>query len=172
MEVSTRHVHVLGVDRAPGRAWTVQQARNLLMDLEERAAGFGFLVRDRAGQFTAAFDAVFAAAGITVVMIPPQSPRANAYAERWIRTVRAEVTDRMLVAGSRHLHAVLSEYVAHYNQHRPRRARNLRPPDHDDTPLTTAVIRDMTTAKNTAAEGLGRSNQRVPAVGMTLTSRP
>jgi transposase InsO family protein len=86
--------------------------------LGERAAGFDFLVRDRAGQFAAAFDAVLAAAGITVVKIPPRSPRANAFAERWIRTVRAEVTDRMLIAGPRHLHAVLDEYVAHYNQHR------------------------------------------------------
>jgi putative transposase len=113
MEVSTRHVHLLGVTAHPDRAWTVQQARKLLMGLGERAAGFGFLVRDRAGQFTVAFDAVFAAAGITVVKIPPRSPRANAYAERWIRTVRTEVTDRMLIAGPRHLHAVLDEYVTH-----------------------------------------------------------
>ncbi|MEO3797829.1 integrase core domain-containing protein [Nonomuraea sp. B10E15] len=147
MEVNTRHVHVLGVTAHPDGAWTVQQARNLLMDLGDRAAEFGFLVRDRAGQFTVAFDAVLAAAGITVVKIPPRSPRANAYAERWIRTVRAEVTDRMLIAGSRHLHAVLEEYVAHYNQHRPHRARNLRPPDCDDSPFATAAMTDMTAAR-------------------------
>jgi putative transposase len=101
--VSTRRVHVLGVTAHPDGAWTVQRARNLLMDLGERAARFCFLVRDRAGQFTAAFDAVLAAAGITVVKVPPRSPRANTYAERWIRTLRAEVTDRMLIAGPRHL---------------------------------------------------------------------
>jgi putative transposase len=145
MEVSTRHVHVLGVTAHPDGAWTVQQARNLLMDLGDRAAGFGFLVRDRAGQFSAAFDAAFAAAGIAVVQIPPRSPRANAYAERWIRTVRAEVTDQMLIAGPRHLHAVLNEYLAHYNRHRPHRARNLRPPDRDD--ITTAAMTDLTTAR-------------------------
>jgi putative transposase len=145
MEVSTRHVHVLGVTAYPDGAWTVQQARNLLMDLGDRAAGFGFLVRDRAGQFTAAFDAVLAAAGITVVKIPPRSPRANAFAERWIRTVRAEVTDRMLIAGPRHLHTVLDEYVAHYNRHRRHRARNLRPPDSDDS--ATAAVTDMATAR-------------------------
>ena len=113
IEVGTRHAHVLGVTSHPDGAWTVQQARNLLMDLGERTARFRFLVRDRVGQFTDGFDAVLSAAGIEVVKIPPHSPRANAYAERWVRTARAECTDRMLIAGPRHLHAVLGEYVAH-----------------------------------------------------------
>ena len=129
LELATRHVHVLGVTAHPDGAWTVQPARNLLMDLGERAAGFRFLIRDRAGQFTEAFDAVLAGAGIEVVKIPPRSPRTNCYAERWVRTARSEVTDRMLIAGARHLRTVLDEYVAHYNRHRPHRARNLRPPD-------------------------------------------
>ena len=123
IKVRSRHVHVLGVTAHPDGAQTVQQARNLLMDLGECANRFRFLVRDRAGQFTAAFDAVFASAGIEVLKIPPQSPRANAHAERWVRTARSEVTDRMLIAGPRHLHAVLDEYVAHYNRHRLHRAR-------------------------------------------------
>jgi transposase InsO family protein len=93
----------------PDGAWTVQQARNLLMDLGERATRFRFVIRDRAGQFTEAFDAVLADAGIEVVKIPPRSPRANAYSERWVRTVRSEVTDRMLIAGPWHLRAVLDE---------------------------------------------------------------
>ena len=89
IEAGTRHVHVLGVTAYPDGGWTVQQARNLLMDPGERAAGFRFLVRDRAGQFTEAFDAVLSAAGIEVVKIPPRSPAANAYAERWVRTAAA-----------------------------------------------------------------------------------
>ena len=119
IEVGTRYVHILGVTAHPDGAWTVQQARNLLMDLNERSGRFRFLIRDRAGQFTEAFDAALASAGIEVVKIPPQNPRANAYAERWVRTARAEVTDRMLIAGTRHLRMVLNEYVAHYNEHRP-----------------------------------------------------
>jgi transposase len=139
IEVGTRYVHVLGVTAHPDGAWTVQQARNLLMDLGERAGRFRFLIRDRAGQFTDAFDAVFASAGIEVVKIPPQSPRANAYAERWVRTARAEVTDRMLIAGPRHLHAVLDGYAAHYNEHRPHRGRNLRSPGADEIAPPVAV---------------------------------
>jgi putative transposase len=123
------------------------------MDLGERAAGFRFLIRDRAGQFTEAFDAVLADAGIEAVKIPPRSPRANAYAERWVRTARAECTDRILIAGPRHLRAVIDAYVAHYNRHRPHRARNLRPPDHDDS--TTAPVADLAMARIRRRKVLG-----------------
>jgi putative transposase len=142
IEIGTRHVHVLGVTQYPDGAWTVQQARNLLMDLGERAARFRFLIRDRAGQFTEAFDAVLSGTGIEVIKIPPRSPTANAYAERWVRTARAEVTARILIAGPRHLCAVLDEYAEHYNRHRPHRARDLRPPDCED--ITTAEMGGMT----------------------------
>jgi putative transposase len=145
IEIGTRYVHVLGVTAHPDGAWTVQQVRNLLMDMGEYAARFRFLIRDRAGQFTDAFDAVLGGAGIKVVKIPPRSPKANAYAERWVRTARAELTDRMLIAGPRHLRAVLDEYAAHYNRHRPHRARNLRPPG--AAPATPPAITDLTTAK-------------------------
>ncbi|MGH3408293.1 MAG: hypothetical protein ACRDRJ_38240 [Streptosporangiaceae bacterium] len=103
MEVGSRYVHILGVTANPDGPWTTQQIRNLLMDLGDRAADFRFLVRDRAGQFTDSFDAALASTGITAVKIPPRSPRANAYAERFVLTSRTEVTDRMLIFGERHL---------------------------------------------------------------------
>ena len=107
---------------------TTQQARNLVMDLGEHIGRVRFLVRDRAGQFTASFDAVLADAGIEVVKIPPRCPRANCFAERVVLTVRTEVTDRMLIFGERHLRRVLAVYAAHYNARRPHRALRLRPP--------------------------------------------
>ena len=131
MEIGSRCVHILGVTANPDGPWTVQQIRNLVMDLGDRAADFRFLVRDRAGQFTETFDAVLAGAGIEVVKIPPRSPRANAYAERFVLTARTEVTDRMLIFGQRHLQLVLADYAAHYNGRRPHRSRQLHPPRPD-----------------------------------------
>jgi putative transposase len=128
IELETRYVHVLGVTANPDGAWTAQAARNLLMDLGERADNFKVLLRDRGGQFTDAFDHVFAGAGIEAVRTPPQCPRANAYAERWIRTLCAELTDRMLILGERHLRRALAGYVRHYNEHRPHRGLDLTPP--------------------------------------------
>src|SRR3954467_10160294 len=128
LEVGDRYLHVLGVTAHPDGPWTTQQARNLLMDLGDHAARFRFLVRDRAGQFTASFDAVLADAGIEVVKIPPGCPRSNCFAERLVLTVRTEVTDRMLIFGESHLCEVLAKYAAHYNTARPHRALRLRPP--------------------------------------------
>jgi transposase InsO family protein len=98
------------------------------MDLSERADQFTVLIRDRAGQFSAAFDAVLADAGITVAKIPPRSPRVNAYAERFVLTARTEVTDRMLIVGEQHLRHVLAVYARHYNGWRPHRSLDLTPP--------------------------------------------
>ena len=143
MGVGSRYVHILGITASPDGPWTVQQIRNLLKDLGDRAADFRFLVRDRAGQFTASFDAVLADAGIQAVKIPPRSPCANAYAERFVLTARTEVTDQMLIFGPRHLRTILAEYEAHYNGRRPHRSRHLRPPrpDHPVADLSQERIR-------------------------------
>jgi putative transposase len=131
LEVDRRYVHILGATCHPTGAWTTQQARNLLMDLDDRAAVFRFLVRDRAGQFTESFDAVMAGAGIDVVKIPPRCPRANCFAERFVLTVRTELTDRILIFGEKHLRTVLAQFSAHYNRRRPHRALQLQPPRPD-----------------------------------------
>jgi transposase InsO family protein len=131
IEVGSRYVRILGVTANPDGAWTAQQIRNLLMELGDRATDFRFLVRDRAGQFTTDFDAVLADAGIEVAKIPPRSPRANCYAERFVLTARTEITDRMLIFGQRHLQTILTQYEAHYNGRRPHRSCQLSPPRPD-----------------------------------------
>ena len=143
IEVGSRYVHILGVTANPDGPWTTQQIRNLLMNLGDRAPDFRFLVRDRAGQFTQSFDALLAGAGIEAVTIPPRSPRANAYAERFVLTARTEVTDRMLIFGQRHLLTILAQYQARYNGHRPHRSRQLHPPrpDHPVADLSQERIK-------------------------------
>jgi transposase InsO family protein len=108
----------------PTGAWVAQQARNLMLDLGDRAGGFRFLIRDRDSKFTAIFDEVFRAEGIRIVLTAPQTPRMNAIMERWVGTVRREVLDRMLIINAAHLRKVLSEYESHFNGHRPHRALN------------------------------------------------
>ena len=135
LEVRTRYVHILGTTSHPTGAWTTQQARNLLMDLDDHAATVRFLIRDRAGQFTTAFDTVLVGAGIDTVKIPPRCPRANCFAERFVLTARTELTDRILIFGERHLRSVLTRYGTHYNARRPHRALQLRPPRPDHPAL-------------------------------------
>ena len=126
--MATRRIHLLGVTAHPVGEWVAQQARNLLMQLGDDLGRFRFVIRDRGTKFTATFDAVFAAEAIQVLITPVRAPRANAYAERWVGTVRREVLGRMLIFGRRQLVSVLAEYADHYNVHRPHRALGQAPP--------------------------------------------
>jgi len=165
LEVGSRYVHVLAATSHPTGPWTTQQARNLLMDLDERANSFRFLVRDRAGQFTTSFDAVLAGTGIDAVKIPPRCPRANCFAERFVLTARTELTDRILIFGERHLRTLLARYAAHYND-----------------PATPSAATSPTTPRsprpghqqpaNQAPTGSRRADQRVRARRLTPRSAP
>jgi putative transposase len=119
LEVGTRRIHILEVTRHPTGEWVTQQARNLLLSFHERIDGFRFLIRDRDTKFTTSFDAASADVGIAVLQSPPRAPKANAYAERWVSTIRRECLDRMLIFTERQLVRVLAEYENHYNTHRP-----------------------------------------------------
>jgi putative transposase len=129
IEHDTRRVHLAGVTAHPDGAWVAQQARNLLLALGERGRQVQFLVRDRDVKFSRSFDDVFRSEGAEVLRTPVQAPNANAYAERWVGTVRAECLDWLLIVGRGHLEQALRVYIAHYNAHRPHRALQFEPPD-------------------------------------------
>ena len=128
IEVDTRRVHLAGVTAHPTGAWVTQQARNLVIRMGDALSTRKFLIRDRDAKFTGIFDEVFRSEGIRVIRTPVRAPRANAYAERWVGTLRRECLDWILILGRRHLEAVVGEYLAHYNAHRPHRGLDLHPP--------------------------------------------
>jgi putative transposase len=142
VELERRGVHLAGITAHPTGASVTQAARNLLMDLDDHARRFRFLIRDRDAKFTAAFDAVFAAAGIETLKIPPRAPKANAFAERWVRTVRTECLDWILIRNRRHLERVLTVYVDHYNTGRPHCGIDLDVP----IPAPTATVTTLPAA--------------------------
>ena len=142
IELESRRVHLAGCTTNPTGAWVTQQARNLsFTGLFDRMR---FLIHDRDSKFSAAFDEVFRSEGVKVIHTPIRAPRANAYAEPFVRTVRAECLDWLLVLGRRHLEHVLRTYTTHYNRERPHRARSLQPPeaiDGTDPPGAGAIER-------------------------------
>jgi transposase InsO family protein len=130
IDVGTRRVRIAGVTAHPDAAWVTQQARNLAMDGE--ADNVRFLIRDRDSKFTASFDEVFRSEGARVMKTPVRAPKANAFAERFVRTVRSELLDLVLVLGRGHLLRLLCDYEAHYNSHRPHRGIELNAPERND----------------------------------------
>jgi putative transposase len=131
IEIKTRRVHLLGITQHPTADWVAQLARSLASDLEETGHQFTHLIRDRDAKFSAAFDTVLASIGIQIALTAPQAPRMNAFAERWIGSVRRECTDRILITGEQHLRHVLDVYVDHYNSGRSHQGDRmlLRVPD-------------------------------------------
>jgi putative transposase len=129
IELETRRVHFAGITTNPTGAWTTQAARNLMMGYEQTIR---FLIRDGAGQFVGAFDEVFRSDGTTIIRTPPRTPVANAYAERWVGTVRRELCDRTLIWNRGHLEHLLRDYLEHYNTHRPHRSLGQRAPNTRD----------------------------------------
>jgi putative transposase len=125
LEHATRRVHILGITEHPTAAWATQLARDFLAGLGHRASTLRYLIRDRDSIFTEAFDAVFASENIEIRQSAPQCPKMNAFAERWVKTVRAECTDRMLITGQRHLRTVLDKYAQHYDTHRTHQGEGL-----------------------------------------------
>jgi transposase len=141
VEVKSWIVHILGVTTNPDGPWAAQVARNFVADLEEGGHQFRFVLRDRDTKFTASFDAVMASAGIEVVGTPVQAPRANAFAERWVGTVRRECLDHLLIASRRQLETVLRDYVRHYNRARPHRGLHLDAPKPMSGPQHLGTVR-------------------------------
>ena len=140
IELATRQVYLAGVTANATGDWATQQARNIVETFVDRAEPIRFLIRDRDSKFTAAFDEVFRSVGIRTIRTPVRAPRANAFTERWIGTVRRECLDRLLIVNRRHLERVLPIYIRHYKEHRPHRAIGQRPPTDRPPPGPTTVV--------------------------------
>jgi transposase InsO family protein len=143
IELGSRRIHLSASTVHPDAAWVTQQARNLIMDLDDRPTAFRVLIRDRDTKFVAPFDEVFRSEGAKVIPTPVRAPNANAYAERVIETVRAECLDWTLIVGRGHLDRTLRTYATHYNRERPHRALGLAPPLARDEVPTDVSPRDV-----------------------------
>jgi len=154
IEVDTRRVHLAGVTSHPTGAWVTQQARNLVIRTGDALSTRRFLIRDRDAKFTGTFDEVFYSQGIRVIRTPVRAPRANAYAERWVGTLRRECLDWILILGRRHLEAVVGEYLEHYNAHRPHRGLALRPPCAESTALPSTALEPRRVCRQDRLGGL------------------
>ena len=141
IELHTRRVYLAGCTSEPTAAWVSQQARQILWPTPDRPSPVRFLIHDRDAKFSSGFDSVFVSEGIEIVLTPPQAPNANAVAERWVRTVREECLDHMLIFGERHLRRVLQEYITYYNTARPLGGLEQQAPIPFAPPLSSGPIR-------------------------------
>jgi putative transposase len=144
IELSTRRVYFAGCTTQPTSAWVTQQARQLTWQLESREPSIRFLIHDRDTKFTRSFDTVFTAQGVEIILTPYRAPNANAVAERWIRTVREECLDRLLIWNEQHLKHMLVEYIRYYNERRPHQGLHQHSPLVRDMPVANAPIRYRT----------------------------
>jgi putative transposase len=138
IELATRKVYLAGVTANPTGEWATQQARNIIETFSDRSEPIRFLIHDRDSKFTAAFDEIFHSEAIRIIRTPVRAPRANAYVERLIGSIRRECLDRILILNRRHLERVLPAYIYHHNSHRPHRSLNQRPPELRE-PIPTPV---------------------------------
>lgn len=148
IEVGSRRVHFGGITTNPTGSWTTQAARNLLMTLESQ---FRFVIHDGAGQYSASFDTIFESVGVTAITTPPRAPMANAFAERWVRTLRHELLDRTIIWNERQLATLVVEYIDHYNNNRPHRSLHQRAPDDSGV---TVIGTGQPTQRHTTCGGL------------------
>ena len=144
IDLERRKVFLAGVTANPIGAWVTQQARNLAITLEDQGRAVRFLVRDRDAKFVGPFDEVMRSIGARVILTPVRSPRANAFAERFVRTARSECLDWLLIRGERHLDRVLREFVEHYNNERPHRGIDL------EVPVAYSTLRKFTNVDGSA----------------------
>jgi putative transposase len=140
IELGTRRVHIAGITPHPTRLWVNQQARHIQGKFQESGLTFTHLIRDNDGKYGAAFDAIFASEGIQVVHTPFQAPRANAYAERWVRSVREACLDQVIVLNHGHLAHILREYAHYFNERRPHQGLDQQMPSPPMTQLTDGTV--------------------------------
>jgi putative transposase len=142
VSLERRRIEFVASTTNPDGRWVTQQARNLMMQLDEGERRFKYLIRDRDSKFCFDFDTVFRSEGIRIIRTPVRAPNANAHAERWVGTLRRECLDHMLVLNRRHLDHVLRVYLDHYNRHRPHRSLSLQPPDERSAaPVRASTLR-------------------------------
>jgi transposase InsO family protein len=161
--IGSRRIEYVACTSNPDGAWMMQQARNLVIDLDDRGQRPSLLIHDRDAKFSRAFDAVFRSDGMRVIRTPLQAPNANAHVERWVGSARRECLDRLLIFSRRQLERVLRIYVRHYNQERPHRALNLQAPDPTTMPSTRADPASTTVRRRDLLGGLIHEYEAVAA---------